>query len=444
MKTALSLLISISSILTFAQNSITVSTPIFADGLTEIVTCDSIGQNWNTLSNADEQRIYLLDVRACDGNRKMKGSLLCVMQKDDQIFYSPFLSSIGSGEFNYSYIEVEYAFKDFKTDERKAYEYNTRSSCNKYYAELRFKEAEEERIRQEEENRRREEQIRIEKQKQAEIARRNKEIAQKDSTLAVAAHIALLDEEEQFKQVKESVNQILQKGINGGGILIHKFEVDGSYGSTSVSLGIFNCTKKRIKYAQFTLKALNDVNDQVGRIETVKGIGFIEPSAAGEWEFEDIWFSNIIGSVSISSIKLTFEDGTSKVISNVGPIRIDNYSRDFANDMEMVKLGDELRTIPSQIIGPVRVYTFSDSSALITFDHLYTGEYNSIEVNDNTFFNELSGIIDDMNAGLENSGRGRFKFVAASKNIYMYSDNGQYTVLQLHEAIEMKNAVAKQ
>ena len=87
-----------------------------------------------------------------------------------------------------------------------------------------------------------------------------------------------------------------------------------------VDITIINPYKKKIKYIWFSFKAFNPVDDPVrdgfngAVIKTVKGVGPIEYSKTGTYEFENVFYSKVIDSMKITSIKIQFFDGTSKTI----------------------------------------------------------------------------------------------------------------------------------
>lgn len=92
------------------------------------------------------------------------------------------------------------------------------------------------------------------------------------------------------------------------------------------SVRIYNPTRKRIKYVHFSLTATDPVGTRLksfGRssVVTVKGIGPIEPDEFGSWEFENVFWSNVIETMRIASIKVEYMDGSVKVIAQ--PSKID-------------------------------------------------------------------------------------------------------------------------
>ena len=93
-----------------------------------------------------------------------------------------------------------------------------------------------------------------------------------------------------------------------------------------VDITIINPYKKKIKYIWFSFKAFNPVDGPVrdgfngAVIKTVKGVGPIEYSKTGTYEFENVFYSKVIEKMRVSSIKIQFFDGTIKTITN--PVEI--------------------------------------------------------------------------------------------------------------------------
>ena len=75
-----------------------------------------------------------------------------------------------------------------------------------------------------------------------------------------------------------------------------------------------NTSTKKIKYLYITVRAENAVDDLAG-IKTTKAIGPIAYNEVGSYSFENLFFSRIIESVRITSIKIQYFDGTIKLIT---------------------------------------------------------------------------------------------------------------------------------
>lgn len=102
------------------------------------------------------------------------------------------------------------------------------------------------------------------------------------------------------------------------GLGIIKYIATGGYSTTGASFKIYNPNKKTIKYIWFTVAGENPVGDLVksGGVyyKTLRGIGPVKPYSTAEWDFEYVWFTDIVEYLKISTIKLQFMDGTFKTI----------------------------------------------------------------------------------------------------------------------------------
>lgn len=92
--------------------------------------------------------------------------------------------------------------------------------------------------------------------------------------------------------------------------------------SADFHVKIVNPYMQRMKYVSFTFSATNPVGDPAldrftgKRTVTLRGIGPVEYSDFGEWDFKDAFYSRTVESFKITVIKIQFFDGTVKVINN--------------------------------------------------------------------------------------------------------------------------------
>ena len=82
---------------------------------------------------------------------------------------------------------------------------------------------------------------------------------------------------------------------------------------------IINTSKKNIKYINFNFFGKNTVDDKVlyknGSYNVIrKGIGPIETYEVAMWEFDNIWLTDIVEYLTLSSINIIYTDGTNKNI----------------------------------------------------------------------------------------------------------------------------------
>lgn len=90
---------------------------------------------------------------------------------------------------------------------------------------------------------------------------------------------------------------------------------------TGVRIKIYNPTAKVIKYITFTFVAFNPVGDKItdkvrGSNISMKGVGPIKPGESGSYNYEYVWFTDLVESVRIMNIRIQYMDGTIKSVNN--------------------------------------------------------------------------------------------------------------------------------
>lgn len=97
---------------------------------------------------------------------------------------------------------------------------------------------------------------------------------------------------------------------------------------TSFKINVLNPTKKTIKYLWFTLVGYNPVGDKVfertkqSTSITLKAVGPIAPDENGSYNFDYVWFTDLVETAKITQIKIQFMDGSIKLITNTDSIRM--------------------------------------------------------------------------------------------------------------------------
>lgn len=112
------------------------------------------------------------------------------------------------------------------------------------------------------------------------------------------------------------------------------FDVSEYTEGTGIRFRITNPTKKTIKYISFTVRGYNPVNDPVRAKDgnysyTLRGVGPMAPEESATYEWDYIWFTDIVKSAKITSIKIQYMDGTIKLIENVNSITMSDSLRDI-------------------------------------------------------------------------------------------------------------------
>lgn len=110
---------------------------------------------------------------------------------------------------------------------------------------------------------------------------------------------------------------------------------------TSVRFHFFNPTKKIIKYITINYVGYNSVDDPVSSrgktVMTSKCIGPIEPDSFATYEFEYVWFTDVVDYAKIRSIVVQYKDGTSKTITNAKNIMFSENLNTWLNSSNEVK-----------------------------------------------------------------------------------------------------------
>jgi hypothetical protein len=279
--------------------------------------------------NCTNKIAHFIRFESClEDKSKLKGIIYGVIVIDDTLY------NISLEAANTFFFYKETFLKDYKKLDKTAKTIleNTNLQLNlDYYDNIREetrKMEEKKRLEEEEKKRKEEEKKRLEEERLAKI--KADEItnsirkAEQDSITTEELKLKTIKLVEQITKQDLSIEAKIKMGKDNGGILISQFSFSTSeYGVVDLTLGIQNIGKKRIKYATFKLQPKNSVDDPVEYEKSFKGIGFIEPNSEGVWNFESAWFSDVIETLILKNITLVYEDGSSKLITKIGEIRID-------------------------------------------------------------------------------------------------------------------------
>jgi len=130
---------------------------------------------------------------------------------------------------------------------------------------------------------------------------------------------------EKKKQIIDAKKFITQSKLSGLILMDYNANDESEYtDGTSMKFSFLNPTNKTIKYIWVNVIGLNAVNDPViesGKsLKTLKLIGPIEAKDYAEYEVKYVWFSDLIESCKIKSIKVQYMDGSFKTITIVNSI----------------------------------------------------------------------------------------------------------------------------
>ncbi len=141
-------------------------------------------------------------------------------------------------------------------------------------------------------------------------------IEQKEMTSKVIETVKIEGEAAKAK-VESLVAKYKTKG-NINGVLFKKSNVydQSEYTKGTGYKAVFmNTGSKTIKYIWFTVKGINPVGDLVST-QTLKGVGPIKPNEEGIYEFDYVWFTDLVETTKLSTIKIQYMDGSIKTIQN--------------------------------------------------------------------------------------------------------------------------------
>ena len=109
---------------------------------------------------------------------------------------------------------------------------------------------------------------------------------------------------------------------------------------TGINIVFLNPTDQMIKYISITFQGYNAVDDKVGGPVTEKCIGPIEPNEGAQYNFEYVWFTDIVEYAKIRSITVTYKNGSTKTIKNADAITFSDELYDIiygSNPVEDLK-----------------------------------------------------------------------------------------------------------
>lgn len=139
-----------------------------------------------------------------------------------------------------------------------------------------------------------------------------------------------------FASYQSKALRLIESSVAKGLVIIDYSLTDESEYTESTSLNVefYNPTNKTIKYIWFTVTGLNPVGDAVfntfkGSSKfALKGVGPIPSKTSSKFEFKNAWFTDLVESVIINSVKVQYMDGSIKTITNPKSIMMSQVMRD--------------------------------------------------------------------------------------------------------------------
>lgn len=135
--------------------------------------------------------------------------------------------------------------------------------------------------------------------------------------------------EMRHRQLGDAVKALDATKKHGIAILdVGIFDVSEHTEGTGFNIEFINTTKKTIKYIIFNVVGLNAVGDPVrNRITgattaSFRGIGPIGPDENASYKRDYLWHTDLVDSFRLTSVKLEFMDGSSKVVTDIKAVRL--------------------------------------------------------------------------------------------------------------------------
>lgn len=141
--------------------------------------------------------------------------------------------------------------------------------------------------------------------------------------------------------VKEALNAL--KSCKTAGLAIYDWSYydESEYTEgTSAEVTVYNPTNKTIKYLWFSFVGLNPVGDKVidirsgSSVITKKAVGPIAKGETGTYTFDYVWFTDIVETAKITSIKVQYMDGTETIIKSPKSITLSQKHKNILDELE--------------------------------------------------------------------------------------------------------------
>jgi len=146
-----------------------------------------------------------------------------------------------------------------------------------------------------------------------------------------------------LNEVEGALNTLKSKSKYGLAILTASiYDISEYTEGTGFSITIYNPTKKTIKYVTTTFIGYNAVKDPVKDFRTrstqltLRGVGPIEPGESVTYTRDYAWMTDLVETFKITSVKVQYMDGSTKMIKDPKQIRIDRAAyatlQDYNNE----------------------------------------------------------------------------------------------------------------
>lgn len=145
--------------------------------------------------------------------------------------------------------------------------------------------------------------------------------------------LEIIEEEDAIRAKIESYSKQIGMPMFYWSIFDESEYTDG----TSFEFIVYNNTKKAIKYIWVDIQGLDPVNELVldlGKYtKQVKAVGPIEPGEVGTYNFDYVWFTDIVHYFKVKTVKVQYMDNTIKTSTTSKKLEIphESYGLYFTN-----------------------------------------------------------------------------------------------------------------
>lgn len=133
----------------------------------------------------------------------------------------------------------------------------------------------------------------------------------------------LLNQAYYYNELDEALKEV--ESYSKSGLAIKSWDLydESEYtDGTSIRITFLNPTEQIIKYISITFQGYNAVDDPYGHPVTKRCVGPIDPKEIASYNFEYVWFSDVVEYAKIRSITVTYKNGTTKTITNAKTIML--------------------------------------------------------------------------------------------------------------------------
>lgn len=111
---------------------------------------------------------------------------------------------------------------------------------------------------------------------------------------------------------------------------------------TGVRFEFHNPTNKTIKYVNVAFVGYNAVDDRVGHVITKRCIGPIAPDETASYDFEYVWFTDVVEYAKMTRLSVQYKDGTTKTVAKPQSVVWSEDTRKTLNTSRLNCLKSEL------------------------------------------------------------------------------------------------------